>query len=286
MIQDQVDSDVEVIIVKHGELVQSRSMAFLNSGDELPDPHGAITVAYYFWVIRTGTRTIVVDTGFDSKVAERRGRTVLISVPDALDALGIDPDDAVDLVLTHGHYDHIGNVSWFRNARVHMSQSEYAFWSLPADTSPEHQELVEASELASLDRLRDDGQLILMDRELDLADGVRVLFGPGHTPGELMVRATTSDGVVLLTSDAVHFEEELEHSRPFRVMDDLAATHRTYSYIRHLVASGDVDHVLTGHDNAVSLRHRALVGPLAGLAVSLGRSPQIGGRPSMKEEIA
>jgi glyoxylase-like metal-dependent hydrolase (beta-lactamase superfamily II) len=258
-----------VIAVRHGELVQSRRASFVDS-ELLSDPDAPITLAYYFWVIQTPSRTLVVDTGFDAAVARRRGRRVLITVPAALEALAIAPDDEIDVILTHAHYDHIGNVSWFRRARVHIAAAEYAFWQSVKSDRPEHRALVEEAELSALEAINDAGRLHLITGEYEIAPGVTVLLGPGHTPGELMVRVKTDDGAVLLTSDAVHFDEELESDIPFRHMCDVPESRRTYGLIRGLRSEGSIHHVVSGHDDAVSSSYPPLDGALAAHAVRIG----------------
>jgi glyoxylase-like metal-dependent hydrolase (beta-lactamase superfamily II) len=228
-----------------------------------------MTLAYYFWVVQTPSRTVVVDTGFDATVARRRGRRVLIPVPEALEALAIAPDDEIDVILTHAHYDHIGNASWFRRARVHIAAAEYAFWRSPASDRPDFRALIEEPELAALEAIEAAGRLHLVTDEYEIAPGVAVLLGPGHTPGELMVRVETADGAVLLTSDAVHFDEELASGRPFRHMCDVPTSHRTYDRIRALQADG-TRHVVSGHDDAVSSSYPPLEGALAAHAVRIG----------------
>jgi glyoxylase-like metal-dependent hydrolase (beta-lactamase superfamily II) len=258
-----------VIAVRHGEVVQQRRDAFLDA-QTLPDPDDSITLAYYFWVIRTPTGTIIVDTGFDETVARRRGRRVLIGVPRALEALGIAPDDDIDVILTHAHYDHIGNVRWFSRARLHMAAAELTYWTSPESAHPDRRTLVEEDELAVVAAADSAGRLRLVEHEYEIAPGVTILAGPGHTPGELMVRVDTADGGVLLTSDAVHFDEELESDRPFRHMCDVPESRHTYEAIRAMHAAGTVRHVVSGHDSAVSSAYPPLPGPIAAHAVVIG----------------
>tara|TARA_R110002020_G_scaffold65413_34_gene172872 strand:+ start:643 stop:1557 length:915 start_codon:yes stop_codon:yes gene_type:complete len=261
-----------VIAVRHGEWKTLRSHVFLNYSDrgEADSPH---VVAYYFWAIVTPERTIVVDTGFAANAGLRRGRDVLISPIDAFVSLGLDPDSDVDLVLTHAHYDHIGNASWFRRARVYMARAEYDFWASPTADAPSFQGLVEETELAHLTELEASGRLRLIDADRSLAPGVDLVLAPGHTPGELMVRVDTADGVVLVTSDAVHFDEELARDMPFRHMCDLAEAHDTFRRIREMVRTGDVDHIVAGHEQDVSTRYPALPGSLGPHAVVIGGAP-------------
>ena len=260
---------IQVIAVRHGEITLPRSEAFLDYAS-YREPDGPLTMAYYFWVIFSGERTIIVDTGFDEKVARRRGRKVLIPVPEALELLGINPADEVDLVLTHAHYDHIGNADWFRNANVHMARAEFDFWSSPASESKPIRSLVEEDELRTISDMHDSGQLQLVNEEQEIAPGIHLLLAPGHTPGELMVQVNTPEARILLTSDAVHFDEELERGRPFRHMCDLAKSRSSYDRIRAMRDGGEIDLIVSGHDNSVSSSYPPLPGPLNRYAVRLG----------------
>ncbi|WP_345750855.1 N-acyl homoserine lactonase family protein [Microbacterium rhizophilus] len=274
--------DNTVIAVRHGDWHTTRSHVFLNYAD-LGEPDAAQTVAYYFWVILGPERTIVVDTGFGADAATRRGRDVLVPPAEAWVGLGLDRDAEIDLVLTHAHYDHIGNVAWFRRAAVYMARAEYEFWAGPAADAPSFRGLVEADELAHLRELHASGRLRLLDSELTLAPGVELIAGPGHTPGELMVRVETSDGVALLTSDAVHFDEELARDMPFRHMCDLVSAHDTFRRIRALASGGEIAHVITGHDPSISTRFPPLKGALNRHAVVIGGVPTGNGPVSIIE---
>ncbi|GAB13253.1 putative hydrolase [Arthrobacter globiformis NBRC 12137] len=46
---------------------------------------------------------------------------------EVLAQFGIDPAAVADVIVTHGHYDQIGNFNLFPNARIHMSETEYRF---------------------------------------------------------------------------------------------------------------------------------------------------------------
>ncbi len=72
-------------------------------------------------------RTIVVDTGFDRAMAEKRGREIVRSVEEGLTRIGVDPAEVEDVVLTHLHYDHAGNHHLFPKARFHVQEREMAF---------------------------------------------------------------------------------------------------------------------------------------------------------------
>src|SRR3984893_4881630 len=78
----------------------------------VPDPHET-TVAdldYFVWLIRGGGRDILVDTGFNAAEARLRDRKLTLSPVDALARFGVEADDLKDVVVTHLHYDHAGNL--------------------------------------------------------------------------------------------------------------------------------------------------------------------------------
>ena len=89
------------------------------------DPHDDnMPMDYFVWVIRDGERVILVDTGFNARQATERGRNLLRCPITALAILGIDPAQIEDVVLTHLHYDHAGNIDLLPNARFHIQDDE------------------------------------------------------------------------------------------------------------------------------------------------------------------
>ena len=82
----------EVWAVRYGTRVTTRTEAYLN-WHVYGEPDESFRMDYFFWIVRGGGRTTVVDCGFDPEVGRRRGREVLVDPVDALAALGIDAGD-------------------------------------------------------------------------------------------------------------------------------------------------------------------------------------------------
>ncbi|MCZ2860106.1 N-acyl homoserine lactonase family protein [Blastococcus sp. VKM Ac-2987] len=266
------DDVYEVVVVRHGTRRARRSEVFLNYA-QYGEPDADFTVDYYLWILRSPSTTVLVDTGFGSGPAEARGRTVLIDPAEAYRRLGVDTAAPQTLVVTHAHYDHIGNVGLFRAATVVVSDAEVDFWTSPMAAKPLIGHFTEADEVAALTRAEAEGRLRRFSGSLEVAPGVVVTEVGGHTPGQAMVTVRTAAGVVLLASDAVHFTEELERDMPFIAVTDLPGLYRGLQTVRDLVASGAVDHVLTGHDAGVLDRLEPVSPELAGIAGVLGRLP-------------
>lgn len=250
------ENEFTVTAVRYADLVTRRSHAYLNYLD-YGQVDAAITLGYYFWIATNDSTTLVLDTGFRAAVGSRRGRALRVDPLDAFAALDVPDDEQTIVILSHAHYDHIGNVSRFRKARVLMAAEEYDFWV--EHPRPQHitRQLVEEDELAHLETLRHEGRLELVDRDHELIPGVHVLRAPGHTPGSLMLSIATATRPVLLAADAVHFDEELERRMPFRHMCDLVAASDTYDRISELSGPPTNHLVIAGHEPRLSERFSA-----------------------------
>jgi glyoxylase-like metal-dependent hydrolase (beta-lactamase superfamily II) len=92
------------------------------------DVHDApMPIDYFVWAIQNADRTIVIDTGFNKTDGERRGRTFLRNPADLLKLVGIEAGAVRDVIVTHMHYDHIGNIDLFPAATFHIQDKEIAY---------------------------------------------------------------------------------------------------------------------------------------------------------------
>ncbi|MDP6705840.1 MAG: MBL fold metallo-hydrolase, partial [Alphaproteobacteria bacterium] len=113
----------EVFAIKYGDRVGSRGTIFVHG-----DPHDApLAMDYFVWAIRGPDRTIVVDVGYGREEGEGRGRSFLRCPTEGLSLVGIDAAEVEDVVITHMHYDHAGNLALFPKARFHIQDDEMAF---------------------------------------------------------------------------------------------------------------------------------------------------------------
>ncbi|MFI5913276.1 N-acyl homoserine lactonase family protein [Dactylosporangium sp. NPDC051541] len=254
----------QVTIVKYGTRQTVRSDVYLNY-HLYGEPDGPIGMDYFFWIVRNAERTIIVDTGFSAAGGARRGRTTLIEPAAAFDALGVDRAAGPPVVVTHAHYDHIGNLDLFPASPVILAAAEYDFWTGPYANRMLLHHSVEDEELAYLRQAEREGRVRTFAGSLDLAPGVRVLQVGGHTPGQSVVLVDTDAGTVLLASDSVHYYEELERSMPFTQVASLVDMYAAFERIR---AMREVRHLVPGHDPD-TLGRFAPAG-LNGLAATIG----------------
>jgi glyoxylase-like metal-dependent hydrolase (beta-lactamase superfamily II) len=108
----------EVLAIRYGTRESSAAEVFLNY-HAYHEPDRPLRMDYFFWVARNAARTVVVDTGFSPAGGAARNRTMLLDTVPALRAGGVPGPDAVShVILTHAHYDHIGELAQAPGTRV------------------------------------------------------------------------------------------------------------------------------------------------------------------------
>jgi glyoxylase-like metal-dependent hydrolase (beta-lactamase superfamily II) len=232
----------EVLAIRYASRPAAKSELYLNF-HLYGEPDDVIGLDYFIWVVRNAQRTILVDTGFSA---------VLAPVA-ALAGLGIDPEAITQVVVTHGHYDHIGNLHAFPGAEIIMARREYEFWTGPLGSRGQFAWTTEPGDITELRRIHAEGRLTLFEASYAPAPGIELLEVGGHTPGQAVAVVATAGGGVVLASDAVHYYEELEHDRPSAVVADLRQMYQAYDQLRELASQAGTE-IVAGHDPAVFTR--------------------------------
>lgn len=266
---NQLDDHYQVTIVKYGTRSTVRSDVYLNY-QLYHEADAPIGMDYFFWIIRNSQRTVVVDTGFSRRGGEIRARVLLRDVPELFRELGVDPAESPDVILTHAHYDHAGNLDFFPTSQVIMAEPEFAFWSSRHARRVMFHHAVEDEELAYLAKVNEQGRLTLFSDRLEVAPGIEVIVVGGHTPGQCVVRVQTSDGAVLLASDAIHYYEEYDRDMLFTSVADLVEMYEGFDRIHEMESAGIIEHLVSGHDPDTLSRFKPALGELAGIAATIG----------------
>jgi glyoxylase-like metal-dependent hydrolase (beta-lactamase superfamily II) len=258
----------EVFAVRYARRDARKGDHFL---DPVPDPDVPMPMDYFVWLLRNRNRVVLLDTGFKPAVGRQRGRVALRRPQEAALMIGVNPAWIEDVVLSHGHYDHIGCVDAFPKARLHLQERELAFVSVEA-ADQRYRRSFELDDVLQLVGRRYDGSLVLHDGEFELAPGISVHHLGGHTPGLQVVRVSTERGWVVLASDASHYYENLETNRPFATTYDADKVREGFQRLRELASSPA--HIVPGHDPLVLQRYPAASPALAGEAVRLDVAPR------------
>jgi glyoxylase-like metal-dependent hydrolase (beta-lactamase superfamily II) len=238
----------DVLAVRYANALRTPGDAFLSR-----DPHDAPgEMDYFVWVIRNADRTIVVDTGFGPEAAARRKRALLRPVDQALASVGVDCATVADVVITHLHYDHAGNLALFPAATLHLQDDEMSYATGRFMCHPVVAQPFDVEDVCCMVRRVYAGRVRFHDGDAEIAPGISLHHIGGHSCGLMAVRVSTARGNVVLASDATHYYANMQRRDPFPILFDIGAVLEGYERLRSLADSED--HIIPGHDPLV--RHR------------------------------
>src|ERR1700730_3994176 len=187
----------DLFAIRYATRAAKRSDHFIGG-----DPHdGPMPMDYFVWAAVSPTGAYVIDTGFTAETAARRGRTVLRGRVDSLCLSGVDRDAVENVILTHMHYDHVGNFHRFPRARFHLQEPElrYATGRLMGHARLRHS--FEVEDVVGMVRLTYPGRVDFYNGPAELAPGITVHPAPRHSLRLQFVRVHTRRGWVVLASD-------------------------------------------------------------------------------------
>jgi glyoxylase-like metal-dependent hydrolase (beta-lactamase superfamily II) len=183
-------------------------------------PKDATPTAVNEWLVNTGDKLVLVDTGTSDVVAPTLGR-----MPKSLAAAGVDPAAVDVVILTHMHPDHAAGLLTtdkkiaFPNAIVHVSADEYGFWTseenyakAPADAKP----FFDIAR-ASIKPYADAGKMQTFKDGATILPGIAAIAARGHTMGHTMLRLSSNGSELLLWGDIVH-NAALQFPEPDRAL--------------------------------------------------------------------
>jgi glyoxylase-like metal-dependent hydrolase (beta-lactamase superfamily II) len=236
------------------------------------DPHnGPMPLDFFVWAVTNARRTLVVDTGFNSATAARRKREFLRCPTEGLRLGGIDASAIEDVIVTHMHYDHIGNFDLFPNATFHLQDREMAFTTGRHMCHPPLRNSFDVEDVVGLVRKVHSDRVQFHDGEAELFPGLSLHWVGGHTAGIQVVRVWTQRGWVVLASDATHFYANMEQDRPFPVIFNVGDAVEAFRTLRRLADSPR--HIVPGHDPLVLTRYPAPRDDLKGIVARLDLEP-------------
>lgn len=155
-------------------------------------------------IVNFGDRLVMFDTGmgFSKMFGPTTGR-LLKSMEEA----GIKPGDIDDIVCSHAHIDHVGGICMadgkplFPNARVHISQADFDFWTDEGKLGSPLKAFVEHAR-ANLMPVRE--RIAFFKDEQEFLPGVQALAAPGHTVGHHIFQISSEGKTFAFLGDLTH----------------------------------------------------------------------------------
>jgi glyoxylase-like metal-dependent hydrolase (beta-lactamase superfamily II) len=258
----------EIYAVRYGHLERNAAANFIGG-----DPHdGPMPLDYFVWAITGPGGTFVLDTGFQAEVGARRGREYLADPADGLNSIGVTASEVEDVIISHMHYDHGGNLDMFPKARFHIQDDEMAFATGRHMCHEAINHSFEAADVMTMVARLFQGRVQFHDGDEQIAPGITLHRIGGHTMGLQVMRVWTKRGWVVLASDAAHFYANMEEGRPYPVVFNTAEMLEGFARLRQLASSPD--HIIPGHDPMVLQRYPAPTDDLKGMVARLDVEPK------------
>lgn len=160
------------------------------------------------YLINTGSKLVLIDSGGGRFVGERAGRLVA-----NLRASGYQPEQVDAILLTHLHPDHCGGLidegrRVFPNAFLHVNQRDLDYWlaDVAGKTTPTQQTMSRRAQ-AAVEPYAAAGMLRPFDGVTELFPGIRALPEAGHTVGHTAYSVESKGQKLLLWGDIIHSAE-------------------------------------------------------------------------------
>lgn len=178
------------------------------------------------WLIEGEGKTILVDTGLGDcdeimSMQDRYGIDyVAVKSKDeeivaALATKGLKPEDIDVVVLTHLHFDHIGNNELFTKAKFIVQKDEVPFLINPPAFATFYYREWQHKITSISDRLQ------IIEGDYHLTPNVSLLKVGGHAPGQMVLVVKTAIGSVCIASDFYYNYTNINHSWPMGPIWDM-----------------------------------------------------------------
>lgn len=162
-------------------------------------------------LLENNSRKIIIDTGNSPKMNQKLMDIYKVSFyPDnllySLQNLNIYPEEITDVILTHLHFDHSGGSTYFKegklkitfpNAKYYVQREhfDYALNSTERDRASFFKE--------DFFPLYENGNLELLNGELELFPGLHLLVINGHTTAQQIVKIIDDSKTLLFCGDLI-----------------------------------------------------------------------------------
>jgi glyoxylase-like metal-dependent hydrolase (beta-lactamase superfamily II) len=174
------------------------------------DEDGMLPIEMGGFLVRSGERLVLVDTGIGPHAAPDRTGMFMRN----LAAQGVRPSEITDVVLTHLHFDHLGWATdgerrLFEEAtyRCHEADWEFFMGAQPFDDSLAVSLMGGRASSELLPPIVD--RLETWNEDETILPGLDVRSAPGHTPGSTVIVVSSGAERAMLLGDVVHCPAEL-----------------------------------------------------------------------------
>ncbi len=214
----------------------------------------------------------MVDCGFRNDYwLDRYDFSNWESPEEVLGRVGVRPEDVDVILVSHMHFDHVGNFEAFPNAKLYVQYDEFAGWSHAVDianhmTSEEQKAWVFSSfdpgDLARAAQGVAEGRIVFVRGDEEILPGITArLAKDTHTFGSQWFKIETRNGPYVAAGDTVYWYSNIEGMwAPGYVQGNSFNLITLYQTLQEELRS-ETSRIIPGHDPEVALRHTSWLSP-------------------------
>jgi glyoxylase-like metal-dependent hydrolase (beta-lactamase superfamily II) len=185
-------------------------------------PKGQLVAPFNPLVVNTGSKLVLMDTGFGPGVAPTLG--LLTST---MSASGIDPKSIDVVLISHMHGDHIlglknadGSLA-FPNAEIMVPAADWAFW-MNDDNMAKYQDAFNKAQMGFNRKIFGDlkNKVTQYQPGKELVTGITAMDAAGHTPGQCVFVISSGNGKLLFQADVTNLPDIFLRNPDWHVMFD------------------------------------------------------------------
>jgi glyoxylase-like metal-dependent hydrolase (beta-lactamase superfamily II) len=242
-------NNYRVYALKFGQRNNKVAIADVAVGSSSSD---STNVYYMYWLIKGDKgKNILVDAGFTDD-ADIDPKMISFKQPDKmLEKLNVNPGEITDIIITHPHWDHIGGIDLYPDARVWMQKSDFEYFTDAAWKKDGDHGGFNKADVRKINKRKADGKLTLVNGDsLEILPGIRVFTGSKHTYESQYVIVSRDNGKrIILASDNAKYYYNLENLLSIPATTDKQGYIFNLRRMRAGTANGDL--FVPGHDPLV-----------------------------------
>jgi glyoxylase-like metal-dependent hydrolase (beta-lactamase superfamily II) len=208
-----------------------------------------VDTVYAIWLIRGGGRNILFDSGFHRQRWFKDFTIKDYLRPDeAVRLAGVKPEEVTDVVISHAHWDHMGGIDLFPNAKVWIQKDEFRYYTGEAWQPGGDHDGIDPEDVQQLMRLNTEGRLRWVDGDnVEIFPGIRAYTGARHTYASQYLRVDGTPPFVL-ASDSVYLYRNLAEHKASATFSEADHPANIKNQERMIQLAGSPDRVVPGHD--------------------------------------